>query len=109
VTQIRRSLVFAAVATAVATAGLALASLQAQAPPAQRPAQPQAQGQVQQAPSQNPRPQVQVDPERARQLYVSKDPKDHTPGTNYQADIAARERLPPATRNSAKASSTSRW
>jgi dipeptidyl aminopeptidase/acylaminoacyl peptidase len=93
VIQISRSFVSAAIVTAAAAAGLALASLQAQAPPpAQRPAQPQAQGQAQQAPSQNPRPQVQVDPERARQLYVSKDPKDHTPGTDYQADIAAREK-----------------
>ncbi len=90
--QIPRSFVSAAVVTAVATAGLALASPQPQAPAVQRPAQPQAQGQAQQPPRQNPRPQIQVDPERARRLYVSKDPKDHAPGTDYQADIAAREK-----------------
>ena len=88
--HIRQHIFPAVVVTAVATAGLALASLQAQAPPAQRPAQ--AQGQVQRTPGQNTRSQVPVDPERARQLYVSKDPKDHTPGTDYQADIAAREK-----------------
>jgi dipeptidyl aminopeptidase/acylaminoacyl peptidase len=92
VTQLRQHVFCTVVVTAVASAGLALASPQSQAPSAQRPAQSQAQGQVQQAPGSNPRPQVQAEPERARQLYVSKDPKDHTPGTNYQADIAAREK-----------------
>jgi dipeptidyl aminopeptidase/acylaminoacyl peptidase len=33
-----------------------------------------------------------MDPARARQLYVSKDPKDQSLGTDYQADIAAREK-----------------
>jgi dipeptidyl aminopeptidase/acylaminoacyl peptidase len=33
---------------------------------------------------------VPQDPERARQLYVSKNPKDHGPGTNFQADLEAR-------------------
>jgi dipeptidyl aminopeptidase/acylaminoacyl peptidase len=31
-----------------------------------------------------------MDPDRARQLYVSKDPKDQSPGTNYQRAIDAR-------------------
>ncbi len=93
VIRTRRTILSAAVvAAAITTAGLALASPQAQAPPAQRPAQGQAQGQAQQAPRQNPRLQVPMDPERARQLYVSKDPKDQSLGTNYQADIAAREK-----------------
>ena len=52
-----------------------------QAPPA---------GQQQQAPAagrgQRPRPEAVMDPERAQQLYVSKDPKDHPPA-NYQRDI----------------------
>ena len=33
-----------------------------------------------------------MDPDRARQLYVSKDPKDQSLGTDFQADIAAREK-----------------
>jgi dipeptidyl aminopeptidase/acylaminoacyl peptidase len=37
-----------------------------------------------------PRPQAPFDEERARRLYVSKDPKDHGLGTNYQRDIDAR-------------------
>jgi len=41
-------------------------------------------------PTQPQRPAVVVDPERANLLYVSKDPKDHTPGTNYQADLDAK-------------------
>ena len=28
-----------------------------------------------------------MDPDRARQLYVSKDPKDQPDGTDYQRDI----------------------
>jgi dipeptidyl aminopeptidase/acylaminoacyl peptidase len=33
------------------------------------------------------RPQIQIDEERARSLYVSKDPKDHSPGYVFQRDI----------------------
>ena len=41
-----------------------------------------------QQPAQVDRPQtVQIDPERARQLYISKDPKDHTPNYDYKADM----------------------
>jgi dipeptidyl aminopeptidase/acylaminoacyl peptidase len=40
-----------------------------------------------QAPAAKKAPAVAVDPQRAAQLYVSKDPKDHSPGTNYQAAI----------------------
>ena len=42
------------------------------------------------APRQNPRAQVPMDPDRARQLYVSKDPKDQSLGTDYQRAIDAR-------------------
>jgi dipeptidyl aminopeptidase/acylaminoacyl peptidase len=40
-----------------------------------------------QAPAAKKAPAVVVDPQRAAQLYVSKDPKDHSPGTNYQSAI----------------------
>lgn len=36
-------------------------------------------------PAKQERPAVVMDPARASQLYVSKDPKDHTPGTDYKA------------------------
>jgi dipeptidyl aminopeptidase/acylaminoacyl peptidase len=39
---------------------------------------------------QHPRLQAPMDPDRARQLYVSKDPKDQSPGTDFQRDIDAR-------------------
>lgn len=35
-----------------------------------------------------PRPEIPMDPERARALYVSKDPKDHSPGTDFAAAMA---------------------
>jgi dipeptidyl aminopeptidase/acylaminoacyl peptidase len=34
-----------------------------------------------------PRPQIPIDEQRARTLYVSKDPKDHAPGYDFQRDI----------------------
>jgi len=65
---------------------------QAQTPPqqqAQKP--PQAQtppaGQQGQAAAPQARP---IDEKRARLLYVSTDPKDHAPGTDYQAQIDAK-------------------
>jgi dienelactone hydrolase len=90
--QTRRSIISAAVGAAAivaASVAVALPQAQPQAPPAQRPAQPPAQAQ---APRQNPRAQVPMDPARARQLYVSKDPKDQSPGADYQAQAAAREK-----------------
>src|SRR5688572_30335191 len=36
------------------------------------------------------RPQPQMDPERARQLYVSKDPKDHGLGVDFERQIQAK-------------------
>jgi dipeptidyl aminopeptidase/acylaminoacyl peptidase len=54
-----------------------------QAPPAQQPAAPA-------APRQNPRLQVPMDPDRARQLYVSNDPQHQSIGTNFQRDVDAR-------------------
>ncbi len=56
---------------------------------AQVPAQ-KTQPQAKTPPAQQQRPTVAVDPGRANQLYVSKDPKDHTPDANYQADIDAK-------------------
>lgn len=55
-------------------------------------------GQPQGAPSAPPaaagrqRPQLNVDPDRARELYVSKDPKDHAPGYNFARDIEEKTR-----------------
>lgn len=45
-----------------------------------------------QRPGQGERPDVQIDPDRARQLYVSNDPADH-PRRNFDADIAAKARI----------------
>jgi dipeptidyl aminopeptidase/acylaminoacyl peptidase len=47
---------------------------------AQSAAQPQTQPARQ-------RPPIQMDEERARRLYVSDDPKDHSPGYDFQRDI----------------------
>jgi len=58
--------------------------------PAQTRTQTQAPPAAQRPPRQNPRLQVPMDPERARQLYVSKDPKDQSIGTDYQRDVDAR-------------------
>jgi dipeptidyl aminopeptidase/acylaminoacyl peptidase len=38
------------------------------------------------------RPQAAVDPERARQLYVSTDPKDHARGYDFARDVAEKTR-----------------
>jgi dipeptidyl aminopeptidase/acylaminoacyl peptidase len=76
------TLVFTAIVGGSLGVGLAQAPQQAPAAPAR--------GQSQAQPRQ--RPQVQVDQDRARQLYVSKDPADHGLGTDYQAQIAQREK-----------------
>jgi len=99
-TVVRRSflptllLVLASVITTVA-GGAAQPPQQAQKPPQQAQKPPQAQtpppGQQAGAPQRpDPRLSVPMDPERARQLYVSKDPKDQSPGTDYQGDIDAK-------------------
>jgi dipeptidyl aminopeptidase/acylaminoacyl peptidase len=76
---------------ALALASSTLGVLRAQAPPAtQKPATGATQAQPAPQAGRAPRPQPAVDPDRARQLYVSKDPKDHGLGTNYQGDIDAR-------------------
>ena len=36
------------------------------------------------------RPEVRMDPDRARELYVSNDPADHAPGYNFKRDIDAK-------------------
>lgn len=65
--------------SAVILATAAGAGAQTQAPAAQaRPAR------------RNPRLEIAQDPQRAKELYVSKDPKDQSPGTDYQRDIDAR-------------------
>ena len=63
-------------------------------PPAQPPAgtppataQPPAQG------GRGQRPQPPMDPERARQLYVSTDPKDHSTGTNFERAIEQKKAI----------------
>ena len=58
--------------------------------PAQTHTQTQTPAATQRPTRQNPRLQAPMDPERARQLYVSKDPKDQSIGTDYQRDIDAR-------------------
>ena len=40
-----------------------------------------------------PRPQPQIDEARARQLYVSKDPKDHAPNRDFARDIEERKAI----------------
>ncbi len=62
---------------------------------AQAPAQaPRTTGQAAETPARtprrNPRLDIPQDPDRARQLYVSKNPKDQSPGTDFQRDIDAR-------------------
>ena len=73
------------------TAGIALAMLMTftLSTAAQMPPQ-KTQPKTETPPAQQQRPAVVVNPERANQLYVSKDPKDHTPGANYQADMDAK-------------------
>jgi dienelactone hydrolase len=74
----------------IVSVGLSGRAQAPQSPPASHAAQPQVQAPA--PPRQDPRQQVPVDEQRARQLYVSKDPKDHSPGHNYQRDIDERVR-----------------
>ncbi len=80
-----------AAALVAATAGLGAAQAPAQATP-QKPAVTQAQPPAQPArpPRVNPRLQVPMDPDRARQLYVSKDPAHQSVGTDYERDVKSR-------------------
>ncbi len=83
------------VVLAIALGGISPGAATPQTLPQKAPP-PQSQGQAQPRPPgqprQNPRLQAPMDPDRARQLYVSKDPKDQSLGTDYQADVAAREK-----------------
>jgi dipeptidyl aminopeptidase/acylaminoacyl peptidase len=56
-------------------------------------AAPTRQARTSQASSDGPRsaPAGRIDPDRARLLYVSTDPADHTPGHNFQRDIELKE------------------
>jgi dipeptidyl aminopeptidase/acylaminoacyl peptidase len=79
--RLRLAFLFAALLVlAAAASDLAQAR---QAPPAQQPA-------AAAAPRQSPRLQAPMDPDRARQLYVSKDPAYQSIGTNFQRDVDAR-------------------
>jgi dipeptidyl aminopeptidase/acylaminoacyl peptidase len=78
---IRRSSLLAAV---IALMALAASLFTTAAQTAQQTQQTQQKAQ-QAPPEKGQRPAVKMDPERASQLYVSKDPKDHTPGTDYKA------------------------
>jgi dipeptidyl aminopeptidase/acylaminoacyl peptidase len=83
-TMTRRSLLPRILAaSALATALVATLAGQTPQPQTPPPAQTPAQGQRQ-------RPAVAMDPERARELYVSNNPKDHSPGYDYQRDIDAK-------------------
>jgi dipeptidyl aminopeptidase/acylaminoacyl peptidase len=51
---------------------------------------------VQASPQQTPgsaRPHIQVDDSRARELYVSTDPKDHAPGYDFERDIKSKAEI----------------
>ena len=75
-----RSLRICLMGLAILASGLSGAAQQTPArPPAQQPAQ-----------ARPPAPQPQMDPERARRLYVSKDPKDHGLGVDFQRQITAK-------------------
>jgi dipeptidyl aminopeptidase/acylaminoacyl peptidase len=93
VSAIHRSLCAAAVGLSLIAASVTLRA--GQAPPSTPSgvsSQQQApQTQVQQAPRPSPRQQVPMDPDRARQLYVSTDPQHQSVGTNYQRDVDNRE------------------
>ena len=71
----------------VLSAALVVAAAAPTAQQAQSPPQPAA-GTA--APAGRPRPEAPMDPERARELYVSKDPADHARGYNFQRDIDAK-------------------
>jgi dipeptidyl aminopeptidase/acylaminoacyl peptidase len=94
---IRRStLVFMAVVSAAAVSSSVAGPAQGRqqgAATQQAVAKPPAAAQAQTPPRaqrQDPRLQVPMDPERARQLYVSKDPKDQSVGTDYEAQMKSR-------------------
>jgi len=97
----RPTLVSLLLAVAAAAAVAVGVSAQAPARPARSSAAEQAAPAVQRAQGtqakpqvtiepRNPRLEVPQDPARARQLYVSKDPKDHSPGADFQRDIDTR-------------------
>jgi hypothetical protein len=57
----------------------------------QTPASPAAQAPATAPAAARPeRPRIQMDPDRARQLYVSKDPKDHGLGVDFARQIQAK-------------------
>src|SRR5436190_22260963 len=76
-----RVIAFAILAGGVTAAG--------QQPPARPPAQPPTTASTP-AQARPERPQVPMDPERARQLYVSKDPKDQSPAVDFARQVQAK-------------------
>ena len=81
--SLRPYLAFLLGALVVAAAAIPAFTQAPQTPPAQQPA-------AATAPRQSRRLQVPMDPDRARQLYVSKDPAHQSIGTDFQRDIDAR-------------------
>jgi len=75
--------------TVIAMAALAM-SIFTTAAETPRQTQQAAQKAQQEPPAGGQRPNVVMDPQRASQLYVSNDPKDHTPGTNYKTAMDAK-------------------
>lgn len=75
----------AIVVAAITTLSAQGAQTQTPPPPPPRPAA----AQVQPA-TPRQRPAIPIDEARARRLYVSNDPKDHSPGYDYQRDIDAK-------------------
>jgi len=80
-------------AVVLCCAVLTAATSAQQNPPAKATTTPAAQAPAPQAPAPQarpPAPQPQMDPERARRLYVSKDPKDHGLGVDFARQIQAK-------------------
>jgi dipeptidyl aminopeptidase/acylaminoacyl peptidase len=84
---VRRRFLHPVTAAAAAVAAVVIVSAQ-QVPPQQ--ARPPQQQQTPPGQEAAPRQGPPIDQNRAQQLYVSKDPKDHSPGYNYQRDIDAK-------------------
>ncbi|MCX6545242.1 MAG: alpha/beta fold hydrolase [Acidobacteria bacterium] len=84
----KRSYVSHAVLTLVLAAAISVAGSAQNPPPAQNP--PAGQAAAARPQRENPRAKVPMDPDRARALYVSKDPTHQSLGTDYQRDIDAR-------------------
>jgi len=85
---IKRSWLSRAILTITLAAAIGLAGSAQTPPPVQNP--PAGQAAAARPQRENPRTKVPMDPDRARALYVSKDPDHQSLGTDYQRDIDAR-------------------